>query len=101
MLVHGEQAIELHRPIPVEGDVSTVGEITGIYDKGKGAVVEITVGVDRRRHRPAAVHQRDVGVHPRRGRLRRRPRPVGARNVAPDRAPDHAVTYADPPRPGA
>src|SRR4051794_38384200 len=40
MLVHGEQAITLHRPIPVKGTVSTVGQITGIYDKGKGAVIE-------------------------------------------------------------
>ena len=39
MLVHGEQSIELHREIPVEGEIETVGEITGIYDKGKGAVV--------------------------------------------------------------
>ena len=39
MLVHGEQSIELFGEIPVEGSVSTVGEITGIYDKGKGAVV--------------------------------------------------------------
>lgn len=39
MLVHGEQSIELHREIPVQGEVETVGEVTGIYDKGKGAVV--------------------------------------------------------------
>lgn len=39
MLVHGEQSIELHREIPVSGEIETVGEITGIYDKGKGAVV--------------------------------------------------------------
>ncbi len=39
MLVHGEQSITLHREIPVEGEVETVSEITGIYDKGKGAVV--------------------------------------------------------------
>jgi acyl dehydratase len=39
MLVHGEQAVELHREIPVAGEIETVGEITGIYDKGKGAVV--------------------------------------------------------------
>jgi len=41
MLVHGEQAITLHREIPVEGEIDTVGEITGIHDKGKGAVVVI------------------------------------------------------------
>lgn len=39
MLVHGEQSIVLHREIPVSGEVETVSEITGIYDKGKGAVV--------------------------------------------------------------
>lgn len=39
MLVHGEQQIALHREIPVEGEIETVSEITGIYDKGKGAVV--------------------------------------------------------------
>src|SRR4051794_3686764 len=36
MLVHGEQAIELHQPLPVEGRISTTGKITGIYDKGSG-----------------------------------------------------------------
>ena len=41
MLVHGEQSITLHREIPVEGEVETVGEITAIHDKGKGAVVVI------------------------------------------------------------
>ncbi len=40
MLVHGEQSIELHREIPVEGEVETVDEVTAIWDKGKGAVVE-------------------------------------------------------------
>ena len=39
MLVHGEQGITLHREIPVEGELEAVSEITGIYDKGKGAVV--------------------------------------------------------------
>lgn len=39
MLVHGEQSIELHREIPVKGEIETVDEITGIHDKGKGAVV--------------------------------------------------------------
>jgi acyl dehydratase len=39
MLVHGEQGITLHREIPVAGELESVSEITGIYDKGKGAVV--------------------------------------------------------------
>ena len=39
MLVHAEQAFELHRPLPVEGTVRTVATVTGIYDKGSGALV--------------------------------------------------------------
>src|SRR6516165_11623702 len=40
MLVHAEQAFELHRPLPVEGTVRTTSTVTGIYDKGGGALVE-------------------------------------------------------------
>jgi acyl dehydratase len=39
MLVHAEQSFELHRPLPVEGTVRTVTTVTGIYDKGSGALV--------------------------------------------------------------
>jgi acyl dehydratase len=38
MIVHGEQSIRLHRPIPPEGKLSTTSEVKGIYDKGKGAL---------------------------------------------------------------
>ena len=39
MLVHAEQAFELHRPLPVAGTVRTTSTVTGIYDKGSGALV--------------------------------------------------------------
>jgi acyl dehydratase len=39
MLVHAEQGFELHRPLPVAGTVRTVSTVTGIYDKGSGALV--------------------------------------------------------------
>lgn len=38
MLVHGEQGIELSKPIPPSGRASVTTAITGIYDKGSGAV---------------------------------------------------------------
>ena len=38
MLVHAEQYFELHRPLPVAGTVSTTSTVTGIYDKGSGAL---------------------------------------------------------------
>jgi acyl dehydratase len=39
MLVHGEQSIELFVPIPSQATVRTTSVVTGIYDKGSGAVV--------------------------------------------------------------
>jgi acyl dehydratase len=39
MLVHAEQSFELHRPLPVAGTVRTTATVTGIYDKGSGALV--------------------------------------------------------------
>ena len=39
MLVHAEQFFELHRPLPVAGSVSVVSTVTGIYDKGSGALI--------------------------------------------------------------
>jgi acyl dehydratase len=41
MVVHGEQKVELHRPLPASGAFTAASRTTGAYDKGadKGAVV--------------------------------------------------------------
>src|SRR5258708_3006360 len=36
---HAGQGCELHRPVPVAGTVRTVSTVTGMYDKGSGALV--------------------------------------------------------------
>jgi acyl dehydratase len=41
MLVHGEQAVQLHRPLPVEGTLEAVARVAAIYDKGSAAVVVV------------------------------------------------------------
>ena len=41
--LHGEHMIRLSRPIPPEGKIIQVGEVTHIYDKGKGAVYHIQI----------------------------------------------------------
>jgi acyl dehydratase len=41
MLVHGEQGIELLDEIPAEGEIESTGRVSAIWDKGKGAVVEM------------------------------------------------------------
>src|SRR5215469_4458576 len=47
LVLHGEQRIELHAPIPTEGTVITTPTIKAVYDKGKGAVVVVgTESVD-------------------------------------------------------
>ncbi|MCB1251158.1 MAG: MaoC family dehydratase N-terminal domain-containing protein [Acidimicrobiales bacterium] len=93
MLVHGEQAIELYGEIPVEGTVTTTGEITGIYDKGKGAVVEVTAtsvlaetGQPIFKNVMSAFIRGEGGWGGDRG-------PSGPRNVPPERDPDASITY--------
>ena len=93
MLVHGEQAIELHSPIPTEGTVSTVAEISGIWDKGKGAVIETSsVSTDVLSGQPLFTNRSSVFIRGEGGFGGERG-PSGARNVAPDNAADHEVTY--------
>ena len=97
MLVHGEQRIRLHRPMPVAGEIDTVAEITGIFDKGKGAVIEVTGrSVDVATNEPlfdtvmSTFIRGEGGWGGDRG-------PSGAQNVAPERAPDAAVSYQTSP----
>jgi acyl dehydratase len=35
-VLHGEQSVIIHRPLPVEGDVRSVMSVEAIYDKGEG-----------------------------------------------------------------
>ena len=39
MLVHGEQAIELHKQPPVSGTINCIPTIRNIYDKGSGMLI--------------------------------------------------------------
>lgn len=42
MLLHGEQEIILHKPLPVRAKVENSARITDVFDKGKGAAVVIS-----------------------------------------------------------
>jgi acyl dehydratase len=39
LVLHGEQDIEIHRPIPPEAKIRSSGRIAGLYDKGKAALI--------------------------------------------------------------
>jgi len=93
MLVHGEQSVTLHGPLPVEGRVSSVSKVTGIYDKGSGAVVALqNEATDVSSGKPlftttfSAFIRGEGGFGGDRG-------PSGTVEF-PARDPDHTVTYA-------
>jgi len=97
MLVHGEQAIEVFGPIPVEGTVRSTGRIANIWDKRSGAVVvmesesvDAVTGEPRFRTRMAAFIRGEGGFGGERG-------PSGPRNEPPKRAADLAVRYETRP----
>ncbi|MFB9902691.1 MaoC/PaaZ C-terminal domain-containing protein [Allokutzneria oryzae] len=39
LLLHGEQEIVVHRPVPVRGSISVLRTVTDVFDKGSGALV--------------------------------------------------------------
>jgi acyl dehydratase len=95
LLVHGQQSVTLHRPIPVEGTATLVGEIVAMYDKEKAAVVvaSTTATMDDEplyTTTMSAFIRGEGGWGGDRG-------PSGPQNVPPERDPDHRVTYQTSP----
>jgi acyl dehydratase len=92
MLVHGEQWVALARELPVEGEIETVTEIVGIYDKGSGALVNaqttatlVSDGQPLFTTAMGAFIRGEGGWGGDRG--------PSSRFEAPDRDSDHEVTY--------
>jgi acyl dehydratase len=96
LLVHAEQAVELHRPLPVAGTVRTTSTVTGIYDKGSGAlVVTENVAVDAATGEPLATTRSSAFIRGEGGFGGERG--SDAAWERPDRAPDHQVVYQTRP----
>lgn len=91
MLVHGSQAVTLHRPIPVEAEATVQDRVVAMYDKGKAAVVvmenevKLADGTPLWNARSSVFIRGEGGWGGDRG-------PSGPQNEPPaDRAPDHVV----------
>ncbi len=95
-VVHGSQAITLHEPIPVEATATVQDRIVGIYDKGKSAVIEMEAEVTTVDGAPLWTTRSAIFIRGAGGFGGERG-PSGARNVAPERAPDHEVAMVTSP----
>jgi acyl dehydratase len=89
MLLHGEQDIELHRPLPTHAKLVNESRIAGLYDKGKAALVVFEVKTSEKGGAPLFTNRfslflRGEGGFGGEGGPR-------AGNEAPQRAPDLVV----------
>ncbi len=97
LLVHGSQAVTLHRPIPVEAEAVTQDRVVAMYDKGKAAVVvmenevKLTSGEPLWNTRSSVFIRGEGGWGGERG-------PSGPQNEPPaDTAPSHEITLQTSP----
>ena len=86
-MVHGEQAIELHRPVPADGELEVTVELTGIWDKGSGAVITSRIDGGDVFTATSAVFIRGAGGWG-------GERGPSAKVTMPERRPDHVWSYA-------
>jgi len=94
MLLHGEQYTEIiEPPLPTEAQIVTEGQISGIYDKGKGALITIDyITKEKRTGKPLIKNVMGVFIRGEGGFGGDAKSPeVG--NVPPDRQPDAVVEY--------
>lgn len=96
MLVHGSQAITLHRPIPVEAQATTQDKVVAMYDKGKAAVVVTENEVKTADGQPLWTTRSSVFIRGEGGWGGDRG-PSGPQNEPPATAPDHEVTLQTSP----
>lgn len=96
MLVHGSQAITLHRPIPVDAQATTQDKVVAMYDKGKAAVVVTENEVKTADGQPLWTTRSSVFIRGEGGWGGDRG-PSGPQNEPPASAPDHEVTLQTSP----
>ncbi len=99
MILHGEQYLEIRKPIPVEGKLITKPRVSALYDKGKGALIELDA--DTIDENGDVVFFNKFGVFVRgEGGFGGEKGPEPG-NEAPDRAPDAVIEQATLPQQAA
>ncbi len=92
MLVHGEQAIRLHQPLPAAGTAVSTTRVADIVDKGKACLVVLENNVADTDGNPMWSSSNTLFIRGEGGWGHQREKQPPA-NVAPDRDPDQVVSY--------
>ena len=100
MLLHGEQRIEIKKTFPTKGKVTTTGIIKAIWDKGRGALIEIEAETKDEQGELLCVNTFGAFVRGEGGFGGERG-PSGPKNVPPERAPDEVVEMQTLPQQAA
>lgn len=94
MLLHGEQGVTVHGPIPADGEISTITKIVGIYDKGKAAVVRLEADSTYADGSPAFTTRFAAFIRGEGGFGENRGPEIPDPPKMPDTKPDVELTYA-------
>jgi acyl dehydratase len=89
MLLHGEQDITLHQPIPVAATVESTGKVAELWDKGKACLAVLEVETRLKGGDPLFTNRFSLFLRGE-GGFGGEPGPK-AGNAAPDRAPDGVI----------
>jgi acyl dehydratase len=89
-VLHGDQTLTVHTPIPTSGTVTQAGHVVDVYDKGKGALIVLEiVSTLEKSGEPLFTNRSGVYVRGEGGFGGEPGPPAG--NLAPEREPDFVV----------
>jgi acyl dehydratase len=89
LLLHGEQDIEIHRPLPAMAKLENQTRIAGIYDKGKAALLVLEIATREEGGAPLFTNRFSLFLRGEGGFGGESGPKAG--NEAPSREPDHVV----------
>ena len=89
MLLHGEQDLEIHQPIPTAATITNKAKIAEIWDKGKAALVVLQVDTSDEQGNPLFTNRFSLFLRGEGGFGGESGPKAG--NQAPDRAPDGVI----------
>jgi acyl dehydratase len=99
-MLHGEQGIEIHRPLPAEAELTMRSRVSEVWDKGKAAVIGVQADFSDDRGPVFSTHS--TLFHLGGGGFGGEPGPsTRDLNQPPDREPDLTVSYLTQEEQGA